>query len=416
MNLLDSYRRITHPLAVALAATQERGILINMAARVDLAAMIKKRLGETTAEISRIVGKPINCNSPKQVQELLYERMKLPVMYKDDKVTVDEEAIKKLFQRYPDEPVLKLILSERKDSKLLSTFIEVPIDDDGRMRTSYNPSGTGTFRISSSKNIFGKGMNLQNIPKGKRPGVENVRFLFIADPGMSMVKGDLVQAEAMVVAWILTRYGDYTLYSKYKKGNFDVHRWAAAPIFGVAEDSVNKWQREVGKIANHSGNYCAGPRVIQSTATKWDVEGVDYQLAKRIIDTRRSQLPGLERWWADVERKIQRARMVTTCLGRRMLFFDRIENSVANAVAAEPQSTVGDVCNIIFTRMSEGGWETLLQVHDEVVIQVPDARIKDAADYMRLASNIPLLMNPAVEPLVIPIDIESGKNWRDMTA
>lgn len=413
--LYDTYNQKIHPLAIALAETQDRGVLIDLKAREDIRMKVTARIKETEEAIKAIAGAGLNPNSPKQVNELLYEKMKLPVIYKDNKPTTDEEAIKKLFQRYPGEPILKLILSYRKDTKLISTFIDVPVDEDNRMRTSYNPSGTDTFRISSSRNIFGKGMNLQNIPKGKRAGIENVRNLFIADPGKVLVKGDLVQAEAMVVAWILTRYGDKVLYEKYKAGKFDIHKWAAAPIFGVSEPGVTKWQREVGKIANHAGNYCAGPKVIQSTATKWDVYGVDYTLAKRIVDTRRSQLPGLERWWEDVERRIRSTRSITTCLGFRRQFFDRPESCVSVAVAFEPQCIVGTLCNQIFTRMWALNFEMLLQVHDEVVFQVPDnpEDIMKGILCLRSAARIPLAINQAVEPLIIPVEISVGKNWRD---
>lgn len=413
--LYDTYSNKIHPLAIALAETQDRGVLIDLKAREEIRMKVTARIKETEEAIKAIAGADLNPNSPKQVNELLYDKMKLPVIYKDNKPTTDEEAIKKLFQRYPGEPILKLILSYRKDTKLISTFIDVPVDEDGRMRTSYNPSGTDTFRISSSRNIFGKGMNLQNIPKGKRAGIENVRNLFVADPGKTLVKGDLVQAEAMVVAWILTRYGDKVLYDKYRAGKFDIHKWAAGPVFGCSESDVTKWQREVGKIANHAGNYCAGPRVIQSTATKWDVDGVDYQLAKRIVDTRRSTLPGLERWWSDVECRIRSTRTITTCLGFRRQFFDRPESCTSVAVAFEPQCIVGTLCNEIFTSLWRAGFETLLQVHDEVVIQVDDnpATITAAVKAFIAAAKIPLAINSAIEPLMIPIEVSVGKNWRD---
>jgi DNA polymerase-1 len=390
-------------------------VLVDVAERDALKKRIETRIAETSAKVSDLVGEKFNCNSPKQVSELLYEKMRLPVMFgKNDKPTSDEEAIKKLYQRYPDEPILKLILAYRKDTKLVSTYLDIKLDENNRMHTSYNPSGTGTYRISSSKSLDGSGMNLQNIPKGKRAGIENIRYLFLADPGKTIIKGDLVQAEAMDVAWILTRYGDNTLYDKYTSGTkFDVHRWAAAPIFSVDESNVNKWQREVGKIANHSGNYCAGPRVIQSTATKWDVEGVDYALAKRIIDLRRAQLPGLERWWAGVERQVRSTRTLTTCFGRRRQFFNRVESVVADAVAFEPQSTVGDTCNLIFLRLHQMGFEMLLQVHDEVVFQVPDSQVSEGVAALRKAADIDLNISDSVALLRIPIEICVGKNWRD---
>lgn len=419
--LWQVYKQHVEPLARALARCSARGVLIDASARDELIAKVKARLANTEASAKALLGRELNFNSPKQVTELLYDQLKLPRMYKrgSDSLTTDENAILSLHKKYPAEPALLLILAYRKDSKLLSTFLDVGVSADGRMRTQYNPSGTDTFRISSSQNKFtNSGMNLQNIPKGKRPGVENVRHLFIADPGQLMLKGDLVQAEAMVVAWILTRYGDLTLFDKYMaslsgRQPFDIHKWAASAIFGKPESAIGDFERSVGKIANHSGNYCAGPQVLQATALAWGVEGVDYALAKRIIETRKQQLPGLERWWAGVERKLQQDRTLTTCLGRRRVFFDRVESCVPSAVAFEPQSVVGDVCNTAFRRLELGGWTTLLQVHDEVVIECEPEKLEAAKTAMLEAFKVPLLLNDQLPALEIPVELGAGVNWRD---
>ncbi len=422
--LAETYFNHVHPLAIALAAAQDRGVLIDQTARSELVVRFKKKVVDTQAKVNSLIGREININSPKQVKELLYDEMKLPTVYKDKKVTTDEDAILRLHKQYPDEPILTMIISYRKDSKLISTFLEAETDEDGRMRTSYNVSGTKNFRISSSKNLWGSGTNLQNIPIGRRPGVENIRHIFIASPGCSFVKGDLSQAETMVVARILCRYNDYTLWDKYVSDpGFDIHKWAAAPIFRVPEIDVTPYQRTVGKVANHAGNYCAGPGVIQSEARKYAIDGIDYHMAKRIIDTRRAAIPGLVKWWKGVEVQIRRTRTMTTCLGRRRLFFGRFDDNatIRDAVAFEPQSTVGDVCNTIFRRLSHSNcdcisskkWLPVLQVHDEVVVETPDEYIEEVKTEMKKASIVPLWLNKDMEPLIIPIEIKVGKNWRD---
>jgi DNA polymerase-1 len=422
--LWQTYKNHVEPLAVALARTSARGVLIDAAARETLITETNQQLAVVEQQLNVVVGRAINWSSPKQVSELLYDTLKLPVVYKrgSNVKTTDEEALLALHKRYPSEPVLRLILDHRKASKLLSSFLSVASSPDGRMRTSYNPSGTDTFRISSSRNPFiNSGMNLQNIPVGKRPGSVSLRHLFIADPGMVLLKGDLVQAEAMVVAWLLTRYGDLTLFDRYIAWlnggpKFDIHRWAAAPIFRRNESDIDDYQRSVGKIANHAGNYMAGPHVLQATALKWGVDGITYDLAKRIIDTRLQQLPGLQRWWSGVERKLQQDRTLTTCLGRRRVFFDRVESCVPNAVAFEPQSVVGDVCNTAFRRLELGGWTTLLQVHDEVVIECKPQQLDAARTAMRQAFDVPLLLNAQLPALTIPVELASGPNWRDCCA
>lgn len=422
--LLDTYRNITHPLSTALSNAQRYGILIDIAARDGLKKKTEGKINATLRRISELAGKDINPNSPKQVAELLYRDLKFPILYnKQKRPTTDENAILTLHKKYPSEEVLSAIISYRKDTKLISTFLDVEVDSNNRMHTSYNASGTKNYRISSSKDLFGSGMNLQNIPVGKRPGIENIRNIFISPPGYSLVKCDLVQAETMVVARILCRYEDYTIWNKYTHdADFDIHRWAAAPICGVREEDVTKHQRDIGKLANHAGNYCAGPYVIQSQALLRGIDGVDYRLAKHIIDTRRKQIPGLSRWWQDVEATIISTRTLNTCIGRRRLFFGRFDdNSVMrDAVAFEPQSTVGDVCNMIFLRLHQrlkAPAVPILQVHDEVVVECLDEQVSYVADEMRKAAAIPLNLNDGkIEPLLIPLDVGVGKNWKDVVS
>jgi len=427
--LAETYFNHVHPLAISLAAAQEHGVLIDKIARTELVEKFKKKVIATQDKVNSLIGREININSPKQVAELLYDEMKLPVVYKRHgggpvTRTTDEDAILRLHKQYPDEPVLNLIISYRKDSKLISTFLEAETDEDGRMRTSYNVSGTKNFRISSSKNLWGSGANLQNIPTGKRPGVENIRHIFVAPEGCSFVKGDLERAEIMVVARILCRYGDYTLWNRWVKDpHFDVHIWSAASILGIPESSVTIAQRQgIGRCGNHAGNYCAGPRAVHKIAMAWGTDEIDYAMAKRIVDSRRRSLPGLVKWWKDVEVQIRRSRTLTTCLGRRRLFFGRFDDNatIRDAVAFEPQSVVGDVCNTMFRRLykiADDGhllWLPVLQVHDEVIVETPDEQIEEVRTEMKKASIIPLYLNGVdIEPLIIPIDIKVGKNWRD---
>lgn len=419
--LAETYARITHPLAVALAEAQRRGVLIDQEARASVQEEVEKRLAETQKRISDKAGGDFNPNSPKQVKELLYNKLRLPPVTKQGRVSTDEEALLILHRKYPSEDVLTDIIAYRKDSKLIGTFLKAEVESDGCMHTSYNTSGTKTFRISSSKSLWGSGMNLQNIPRGKKPGVTNIRHIFRARPGCSFVVGDLKQAETMVVARILCRYGDRYIWDRYVNDpNFDIHKWAASTIFNESEDNITKKQRDIGKIRNHSGNYCAGPRVIQSTAIQWGVEGIDYQMAQQIIASGHKSMPGLRKWWKDVETGIKRNRTLYTCMGRRRQFFGRTDDNttIRTAVAFEPQSTVGDVCNMIFAGMYQE-WHCvadvfpILQVHDEVVTECPDELVGKVVDSMRRISKIPLHLNGNIEPLIIPIDIEVGKNWRD---
>lgn len=419
-NLWKFYETHVHELAFATSEAQQVGVLIDKDARDVSRKKQQEKLDRLHSEINKIAGRDVNPNSFPQVSRLLYDDMKLPRMYKDGKLTTNEEALRKLEKKYPNEPALVKIIECRKAVKLIGTYLNAKLDEDGRMRTSYNVSGTVTGRISSSKTIWGTGLDLQNIPVGKSRGVENIRHLFIAGEGNVFIKGDLSQADTRATAEIILRdTGDATLHDLYRNPDFDIHTWMASKIFNLVESKIDKYQRDVGKLSNHSGNYGAGPNVLMAKATKDGIKGINYQFAKKMIVVRHAAIPGLRKWWRCVERKLEGTRTITTCLGRRRIFFGRLDDSsvLREAYAFEPQSVAsGDVCNIIFRRLHKSlksGCFPILQVFDEVVVECPEADIDYAVAEMRKAAIIPLFINEV--PLLIPIDISVGKNWRDMS-
>lgn len=415
-NLWSFYKDHIHELAFALSYAQETGVLIDQDVRKKLRDDKEIVLAQIKKDIDELTGKDLNPNSHVQVKQLLYEDMKFPKIYIKKKLSVNEEALRALEKRYPNEPVLEKIVSYRKTKTLISTFLKSKLDERGRMKTSYNASGTESGRISSSKTLWGTGMNLQNIPVGKARGVENIRNIFIAGDNKIFVKGDLSQAETRVVAEILHRLGDTTLSDKYAVSGFDIHAWMASQISREGVKFAAGRSRSVGKLSNHSGNYMAGPRVLMARALKDGIEGIDFQVAQSVLRARHKAIPGLKIWWKDVEKKIRQTRTITTCLGRRRIFFGRMdETTLRDAVAFEPQSTVADVCNTIFRRLYDTFRGTqsnvLLQVHDEVVVECRESEVHEVVNQIRKAAIVPLFINK--KPLLIPIDISVGKNWKD---
>ena len=415
----EKYKEI-HDLATAIAIMQDRGVLIDVEDRKKIKVEHEKKLDDINRELSKLVGASFNPNSPKQVSELLYRNLRLPMMKKDGKPTTDEAALKKLAHKFPKISAINMIVDYRKTQKLISTFLDMKVDSDNRMRCSYNVSGTKNGRLSSSSNLKGTGGNLQNIPVGKTKGVTGIRQIFIPSAGKKWLKVDLVQAETMVVAAILTRYNDFTLWERYKDPNFDMHSWMASAIYGYQVTKEQKKEREVGKLANHSGNYVAGPMVLVTKAIKEEIAGVDYNIAKRILDKRHQAIPGLKAWWADVEKTLRRTRQIKTCMSRTRSFFGRLDNTtLRDAVAFEPQSIVGDLTNKALVKIeldSSSKLDLLLQVHDELDGEFYPEDEDVVITEVRDAFNIELDVNPGViEPFVIPVEIKVGKNWRDTT-
>ncbi len=419
-NLLEFYFKNTHRLAFALSDAQEYGMLFDIEEQKKMIVTYEAAIDKVRKEINTLCGYEINPGSPKQVKKLLYSELRFPTMHMKGKVTVDEVALRKLEKRYPNEQILSKIIEYRKVVKLVGTYLNIKIDEDNRMRTSYNASGTKGARISSSKTLRGTGLDLQNIPAGRSRGVVNIRHLFVAGNKKKLVKGDLSQAETRIVSEILYRCGDNTLHELYKNPEFDIHNWMSTFIYGKTVDNIVKLERAVGKLANHSGNYGAGPNVLIAKSLKDGIEGIDYNFAQQIMLASHRAIPGLKVWWSAVERQLRQTRILTTCLGRKRIFFGRLDDTThRDAYSFEPQSTCGEVCNLVFTTLYEQFKErkmkdchVILQVHDEVVVECPSFRVNIVAKMMKAAAVIPLYINK--EPLIIPLDISVGDDWKNM--
>lgn len=414
-NLFTFYHEHVHPLCFDLLKLQDNGVMIDTAVRSKHKEEAEKRADEALKKLKDLTGQDINPNSPKQIKELLYDKLGLPPARVKGKITTDEEAIRQLAKHYPGQPVLQAIIDFRKATKLIGTYLDVMLDPDGRVRSSYNASGTETGRLSSGQDVFGLGINLQNIPAGKGLDIVNIKDMFIAPPGRVLLKGDLKQAETMVVGDILDRLGFPQMHEHYQDPKFDVHRWAGSFSFSKPEDQITKRERDVSKIRNHSGNYMAGPHVMVKTALKYGVD-IDYTLAKKLIADHKRQVPGLEKWWYSVEKTLKTTRMITNCFGRRRVFFGRLDESTQReAVAWEPQSTVGDLNNKIlinlFKTLPEGCFP-VLQVHDEIVIELPEDKLDECVACYKRAALVPCPVSPN-HLLVIPVELSFGKDWKN---
>lgn len=458
LGLSNFYHRHIHPLAFALTRAQNRGVLFDEAKRKKLKAEFESKTVALQTEIDKEVGKAINIRSPKQLQAFLYEQLNLPRIYNEEgKETADDEAITKLIKKCPEVGILRKIRELKQTQTICSLTLEIETGADGRVRTSFNLSGTDTGRISSSiptdRNpekpgarttiIKQRGLNLQNVPKHTEAS-KTIRSLFIAGTGNVLVKGDLSQAEARIVGERLRLCGNPLLSNLFKNSEssssgkkFDIHRWHAANnIFHKPESDITTDERFVAKTAIHSGNYGAGPRILVSRALKQDPNSnIDFYIAKRALEAHR-QVFGLEVWWREVERKLTSSRMLTNCFGRKRFFFGRLDDETFRAgYGFEPQSTIADLTGEIFIHLDEllpDGAYCLLHVHDEVVIEAKNdyATLSAVVSLLRRVAKYPIILDiqPEIYPFdgeykwtkvegheecFVPIDIEIGQNWKD---
>lgn len=413
MDLWGFYKNHVEPTMLAVTLAQNRGVNIDSSVQQRLIIQQEGIKRKDFALLNDLAGFPLNANSPKQVQTLLYDKLKMKPVYdrKTGSRTLGAKAMASLRRKYPKrDKLIHAILTARTSTKLVS-FVSAKPAANGRMEFTYNTAGTVNGRLSASQTLWKTGQNIQQIPNKRG---KHIRRMYIPSNGKTFMKADLSQAEARVTVWLAgaTRLIERFAYDPA----FDIHRWNAASIFGVSEENVTKEQRNTGKPGVHGGNYRMQP---QTAANTFDVS---YGVAKKSLETYWRAFPELRRWWTSIEKEINEKRfLVSPHFGRRHQFYDRISSDVyRQGYAFKPQSCVGDIINRAFFVLTKSFLAIdafpLLQIHDEILSEVPnnkDAVLK-AARLIRQEFEVPLnIPNPLNIPCVIPADISVGPNWCD---
>jgi uracil-DNA glycosylase family 4 len=348
------------------------------------------KVNELQIELNSLCSYSINPNSSKQLQDYFYIRkgIKPYISRTTGNVSVNAVALKRLSKRGFKEA--QIIIEMRHLIKIKSTYLEMELDDDNRIRCSFNPVGTENGRLSSSKTIFGKGGNMQNLPP------EMLRFL-VADPGCFLYNIDLSQAENRIVAYCAP---EQNMISAFERG-IDIHRQTASLIFNKKPEEISDdegsssiggglfSERFWGKKSNHSLNYDLGYRAFALICEIQDSE------AKYIVDRYHSVYPGVRQYHAWIRAQLSKNRTLTNCLGRKRLFTDRWGDTLfKEAYAFIPQSTVADIINAkglayVMNNPIFKGVEILNQVHDSLVVQISylDVSVQRHAECLKLMVN-----------------------------
>jgi len=405
-------------------AAMLRGVRIDLDARANMSKTLLQEMRVREDWFHRILGHSLNPQSPKQLQALFYEDFQFkPILKKTSKgfvPTCDEDALKTLARREPLLTTLvRRILEHRSLRVFRSTFIEAELDEDNRMRCSYNLCGTETFRLSSSTNAFDKGTNLQTIPEGTEAKevedlvLPNVRSMFIPDSGHEFFNGDLDRADLQVVVW---EADDRDLKLALSLG-LDMHLLNACSIFNIrgippdelAESHANYLEHR-GRIGNekrqkakqgvHAVDYGCKSRTLSTHL------GSTVHEADRFIESWFGAHPGIKRWHERVERDLRTRRTVRNIYGYARIYFDRVESLLPEALAWIPQSTVALTINRIWKRI----WTTLpdvqvlLQVHDSLAGQFPIGY--PGKEALKAISRE--IVIPYPDPLVIPFSVKTS--------
>ena len=399
------YEQIEVPTSIVLQRMERNGVLID----VDLLVAQSNELGIKLMDLEKqayaLAEQPFNLNSPKQLGEILFEKLKLPVVKKTPSGTpsTDEEVLQKLAEDYP---LPKLLLDYRSLAKLKSTYTDklprMVNPSTGRVHTNYGQAIAVTGRLSSNE------PNLQNIPVRTAEG-RRIREAFIAAPGNVIVSADYSQIELRIMAHLS---GDEGMLRAFAAGE-DIHRATAAEIFGVPLTEVSSEQRRYAKVINFGLMYgmsvfgLAGNLGVERTAAQMYMEKYFHRFA------------GVKQFMDDVRQQAKSQGFVETVFGRRLWLPEinspngpRRQGAERAAINAPMQGTAADLIKLAMIAVQNWldaeklGSRMVMQVHDELVLEVPESELA------LVKTRLPELMAGVAE-LRVPLvaDVGTGPNW-----
>ena len=391
--------------------SMNRGLRVNTTQRGDFAFMLQEEIAKREQWLIDVLGESLNIKSPAQMKELFYGTLgQKPVLSrKTGAPSCDDEALRKIAEREPLLlPVTKKIAELRSLGVFLSTFVNAPLDTDGRMRCSFNIGGTETYRFSSSKNAFGSGLNLQNIPKGGGDAeleLPNVRSLFIPDPGYTFFDIDLSSADLRIVVW----ESDEPEFKAMLKEGLDPYTEIAKEFYNDRSITKKDPRRQTFKSFAHGTNYLGTAKGLAERL------GLGVHEAEKTQKWYFSRFPKIKKWQDDLKDQVVKRRMVENVFGYRCYFFDRIEGTIFNQAAAWiPQSTVACLINRAYVKIDDELPEVqvLLQVHDSLAGQFP-THLGDWA-VKQIVAKAEIELPYAGDPLIIPVGVKTSSNsWGD---
>jgi DNA polymerase-1 len=398
------YEDIELPVAQVLFGMERTGVLIDRALLEAHSRELANRIAALEREAHALAGRPFNLGSPKQIGEILFGEQKLPVVKKtaSGAPSTDEEVLEKLAE---DFPLPKLLLEHRGLAKLKSTYCDklpASADEDGRVHTTYGQAIAVTGRLSSSD------PNLQNIPIRTAEG-RRIREAFIAPPGHRIVSADYSQIELRIMAHISEDAG---LLDAFAKGE-DIHRATASEVFGVPVGEVTSEQRRYAKVINFGLIY--GMSAFGLAASL----GIERDAARNYIDRYFMRYPGVAKYMESTRALAKRQGYVETVFGRRLWLPEinspngpRRGGAERAAINAPMQGTAADLIKLAmiavdrWLRDESLGSKLVMQVHDELVLEVPEAEL------LRVRERLPALM-AGVAQMRVPLLVELGvgDNW-----
>jgi DNA polymerase-1 len=403
--LADLYRDIEQPLVPVLTHMESNGVLIDAELLSQLSSEFAEKMAEVEQAAHVLAGQPFNIGSPKQLQQILFEELGLPVIRKTPKgqPSTAEDVLAELAGEYP---LPQLILEYRSLSKLKSTYTDkLPQQISprtGRVHTSYHQAVAATGRLSSSD------PNLQNIPIRTEEG-RRIRQAFVAPPGYMLLAADYSQIELRIMAHISGDHGLLTAFAEDR----DIHQATAAEVFDVPLAEVTLDQRRSAKAINFGLIYGMSAFGLARQL------GIARGEAQGYVDLYFSRYPGVKRYMDETRERARTDGYVETVFGRRLYLPEinarqaqRRQYAERSAINAPMQGTAADIIKKAmlevdaWLRRSKRDARLIMQVHDELVLEVRAELCGEARD------QVTKLMSGAAELRVpLRVDTGAGPNW-----
>jgi DNA polymerase-1 len=399
------YEKIELPVSRVLQQVERNGVLIDSDLLAKQSAEIGQRLLEIEKQAHELAGQPFNLNSPKQLGEIFFDKLKLPVVKKtpSGSPSTDEEVLQKLAEDYP---LPKVLLEYRSLAKLKSTYTDklpkMVNAATGRVHTNYGQAIAVTGRLSSND------PNLQNIPIRTAEG-RRIREAFIAPVGSVIVSADYSQIELRIMAHLS---GDENMLRAFAAGE-DIHRATAAEIFGLALSEVSGEQRRYAKVINFGLMYGMSAFGLAGNL------GIERSAAQMYMEKYFTRFSGVKQFMDDVRQQAKSQGYVETVFGRRLWLPEinspngpRRQGAERAAINAPMQGTAADLIKLAMIDVQK--WLTasqmktlmVMQVHDELVLEVPENELA------LVKEKLPALM-AEVAQLKVPLlaEVGVGPNW-----
>ena len=399
------YESIEIPVSRVLYAMERTGVLIDPERLAAQSRELGQRIVALEAQAHQLAGQPFNLGSPKQIGEILFGKLGLPVQKKTatGAASTDEDVLEKLAEDYP---LPKTLLEHRALSKLKSTYSDklpsMVRRETGRVHTTYGQTTAITGRLASTD------PNLQNIPIRTAEG-RRIREAFVAPAGSHIVSADYSQIELRIMAHLSDDAG---LLQAFAQGQ-DVHRATASEVFGVPVDQVTSDQRRTAKVINFGLIYGMSAFGLASNL------GIGRDEARGYIERYFTRYPGVARYMDMTRALARRQGFVETVFGRRLWLPEinspngpRRQGAERAAINAPMQGTAADLIKLAMIATHD--WlqreslrtRLIMQVHDELVFEVPDAELE------QIRARVPELMcHVASLKVPLAVDVGAGQNW-----